>query len=291
MNDGVTVIIPTLGTRPEELEGAIDSVASQLGVDVMPMVVVNGRRYDADLVARLERTPGLRCHRIEHAGVSNARLEGRRLVETNHFAFLDDDDEFLTDALRLRLDTLQEHDVDVVVTNGYREASGERQLIFSKFDHYPDDPARALLEENWLASAGGLFRTDAVGEQILDGLPDFLEMTFVAFLLTKNHAVFRLNRPTFVIHAGAADQASESWDYLQAKPKVLQQMQSITTRKDLRSRLKRRRADALHQASEKALGYRNMLAAWKYHLHSLAIGDGLRYLPYTRHIVLGRYPP
>lgn len=291
MNDGVTVIIPTLGKRPEELERAIDSVTSQLDVEAIPMVVVNGRRFDADLVAQLERTPGLYCHRIESAGVSNARLEGRRLVETSHFAFLDDDDELLPDALCLRLDALQKTDADVVVTNGYREASGERQLIFSKFDRHPDDPARALLEENWLASAGGLFRTDAVGEEILDGLPNFLEMTFIAFLLTQRHVVFRLNRPTFIIHAGATDQASESWEYLQEMPKVLQRMQSVTKRKDLQSRLRRRRAAALHQASAKALRYRNLLAAWKYHLHSLAIGDGLRYLPYTRHIVLGRHPP
>ena len=291
MDDGVTVIIPTLGTRPRELERAIDSLTSQRNIKVIPSVIVNGCRYDPDLVARLERAPGLRCHRIESAGVSNARLEGRRLVETAHFAFLDDDDELLPDALRLRLDALQKTDADVVVTNGYREENGERQLIFSKFDRYPDDPARALLEENWLASAGGLFRTDAVSEQILDGLPDFLEMTFIAFLLTQQHVVVRLNRPTFVIHAGAAEQASESWAYLKEMPIVLQRMQSVTTRKDLLSRLKRRRAAALHQASTKALGHRNMLAAWKYHLHSLAVGDGLRYLPYTRHIVLGRHPP
>ncbi|MGI9489587.1 MAG: glycosyltransferase [Geminicoccaceae bacterium] len=291
MNDGVTVIIPTLGTRPQELERAIDSVTSQLGVKAIPLVIVNGCRYEADLVTRLERTPGLCCHRIERAGVSNARLEGRRLVETSHFAFLDDDDELLADALRLRLDTLQRTNADVVVTNGYREENGERRLIFSKFDRHPDDPARALLEENWLASAGGLFRTDIVGEQILDGLPDFLEMTFIAFLLTQRHVVFRLNRPTFIIHAGAAEQASESWAYLKEMPMVLQRMQSQTTRKDLQSRLKQRRAAALHQASTKALGHRNMLAAWKYHLHSLAVGDGLRYLPYTRHIVLGRHPP
>lgn len=291
MNDSVTVIIPTLGTRPQELDRAIASVASQRGVDVVPMVVVNGHRYDTDLIARLEKTPGLHCHQIETAGVSNARLEGRRRVATPYLAFLDDDDELLPDALRLRLDVIHKADADVVVTNGYRETNDERQLIFSKFDRHPDDPARALLDENWLASAGGLFRTNTVGEHLLDGLPDFLEMTFFAFLLTQQHVIYRLNRPTFIIHAGAASQASESWEYVREMPKVLQRMQSVTTRKDLRSRLKRRRAAALHQASTSALGNRNMLAAWRYHLQSLTIGDGLRYLPYTRHIVLGRHLP
>lgn len=285
MTVSITVIIPTLAQRPMELERAIASVTSQHGVEAIPMVVVNGDRYDQDLLARLRLMPSILCHQIDIAGVSNARFVGRQKVETPYFAFLDDDDELLPGSLESRLDALVRADADVVVTNGYREIDGNRRVIFSRFDDYANDPAVALLEENWLASAGGLFRTATVGEYLLDGLPDFLEMTLLAFLLAQNHTIIRLDRPTFIIHADAANQASQSFRYYAEVPRVLQQMASLTSRRDLRSRLRRRQAAAWHEASERALESGRTLAAWKYHLKSLATGDGLRYLLYTRHII------
>ncbi|MEM7045364.1 MAG: glycosyltransferase [Pseudomonadota bacterium] len=288
MGNDTTVIIPTLGARPRELERAIASVTSQAHARAIPLVVVNGQRYDVDLVAGLKRRKDLRCVQLEAAGVSNARLEGRRLVDTPYFAFLDDDDELLPDALEQRLAAFVETSSDVVVTNGYRESEHGRQIIFPRFDHHPDDPARALLEENWLASAGGFYRTDKIEPKLLQDLPDYLEMTYLAFLLAHRSQIVRLNQPTFVVHAGAAEQASESFAYLLSSPDVLQRMQSITSRKDLKSRLGCRRANALHQASETALRYRKLGSAWRLHLQSLIVGDGIKYLPYTRHIVLGR---
>ena len=288
MRKDITVIIPTLGARPRELERAIASVTSQPHSRAIPLVMLNGQRYDADFATELKRRKDLRCVQLEAAGVSNARLEGRRMVDTPFFAFLDDDDELLPDALQRRVAAFAETGADVVVTNGYLESEDGRQIIFPKFDHHPEDPARALLEENWLASAGGLYKTDKVAPDLLRELPDFLEMTYFAFVLAHCRRIARLNQPTFVVHAGAADQASKSWAYLLASPDILQRMQSVTSRKDLLSRLKCRRADALHEASETALRHRMRGSAWRLHLQSLTVGDGIKYLPYTRHIVLGR---
>lgn len=290
MTDHVTVIIPTLGRRAAELERAIDSVRGQIDVDALALVIVNGERYDPGLIAALQEQDGVRCHKIAAPGVSRARLEGRRLVDTPYFAFLDDDDELLENALRLRIDALEANGADVAVTNGYRDIEGLRQVIFEKFERHPDDPALALFEENWLASAGGLYRTESVEVAILDGLPNFLEMTVLALRLCERHRIVRLDEPTFVIHAGADGQASQSLAYWQALPDVLKSMQSITRRKDVLACLEQHRADALHQASVNALTHRNRLSAWRYHLNSLMTGKGLRYLPYTRHIVLGRHP-
>lgn len=281
----VTVIIPTLANRPEELERALQSIISQRDIDATPLVVVNGRRYDPDLVNRLRQRPGIRFHQIETASVSRARFEGRRQVETTYFAFLDDDDELLPEALSLRYNAFADHKSDVVVTNGYRQKGQKREVIFPKFGHDLNDPARGLLEENWLASAGGLFRTETVNDHHFEGLPDFLEMTFLAFKMAHHLTITRLDIPTFVIHAGAADQASASWRYYQEVPKILRQMQELTPRGDLRVRLRQKQAAALHEASVKALQNKDKLSAWKYHLRSLTTGNGLRYFPYTRHIV------
>lgn len=254
-------------------------------------MVVNGHRYDPNLVARLERTPGLCCHRIDSPGVSNARLEGRRLVETPYFAFLDDDDELLPDALRLRLAVFAETGADVVVTNGYKDAGGSRQYLFQMFDQYPDNPAQALLEENWLDGPGGLYRTDSVETELFKNLPNYLEWTLLGYLLCKHHRVSRINVPTFIRHIGASNQVSQSYEYYKRVPIVLQMMENMNIHPELHGRLRRKQAAALHEISVRALEQGDKAAAWKYHLHSLAIGDGLKYLPYTRHIVLGRHRP
>lgn len=281
----VTVVIPTLANRPKELERALRSITSQRDIDATPLVVVNGRRYDPDLVNGLRQRPDIRFHQIETANVSMARFEGRRQVETTYFAFLDDDDELLPEALSLRYNAFADHKGDVVVTNGYKQTGQNREIIFPRFGHDSNDPARALLEENWLASAGGLYRTDAVSEHHFEDLPDFLEMTFLAFKMAHDLAIIRLDIPTFVIHAGATDQASASWRYYQEVPKILRQMQDVTSRSDLWVRLRQKQAAALHDASVKALQNKDKLSAWKYHLRSLTIGNGFRYFPYTRHIV------
>ena len=59
----------------------------------------------------------------------------------------------------------------------------------------------------WLASAGGLFRTKTVTPDDLANLPDYLEMTKLAFRLALTHKVARLDIPTFVIHESDQERA------------------------------------------------------------------------------------
>ena len=288
MVDTITVIIPTLAARPKELERAILSVTSQIGIKTIPLVVLNGDRYDVDLVGSLRRRSDIRFLQIEVSSVSKARLAGRQKVDTRYFAFLDDDDELLPEAMTIRTAALARQGTDLVVTNGFRQIGNHRSIIFPRFDQEMTDHARALLDENWLASAGGLFRTDTVDESHFSNLPDFLEMTFLAFKMAHEFNIIRLNQPTFVIHSGAGDQASKSWRYYQEVPRVLGQMRRFTSRNDLLSQLRKKEVAALHEASTKALERNDRESAWKYHLRSLTMIHGLRYIPYTRHIVLAR---
>lgn len=108
----VTVIIPTMGVRPELLQRALDSVQAQLRQPRSILVVLDGDSADV---------PALRStfdDRVEVActgarsGVSAARNLGAHLARTTMLAFLDDDDAWKPSYLACAL----EHEADLVLT-------------------------------------------------------------------------------------------------------------------------------------------------------------------------------
>jgi glycosyltransferase involved in cell wall biosynthesis len=77
MNCKFTIIIPTLAVRQAELERAITSLLGQTGVELVPLVVVNGDKYDPDIIRQLRQRRDIRFHQITPPGVAGARFEGR----------------------------------------------------------------------------------------------------------------------------------------------------------------------------------------------------------------------
>lgn len=275
-----SVIIPTLADRPEALHRAIASVVDQRAHRAVPIVVVNGPRADPDLLDALRRRTDIRLTMSERLGVSAARLHGRRLVDTPYFALLDDDDEFLPHALETRRQGFHDGPVDVVVTNGYRQRPDPGNVIIEKLSEAAIDPSMSMLERNWLASAGALFATDTVGEDMLDGLPDYLELTVLGYRLALQRRLRFLDVPTFIIHEDAEVRATQGRRYGLEAPAALQLMESFTSRPDLRRRLRDKRCRALHRCAELHLEAGAIAAAWQSHLDSLKLG-GARYIPYT----------
>src|SRR4051794_10798550 len=101
----VSVIIPTTceAHRCSSLQRAIASVQSQQGVAVKVIVVVNGARVDPSCYQQLQRMPGLKVSYRSEGSAPLAQHAGRLLVDTEYFAFLDDDDEYLAGALEARV--------------------------------------------------------------------------------------------------------------------------------------------------------------------------------------------
>jgi glycosyltransferase involved in cell wall biosynthesis len=279
----VTVIIPTLGMRPRTLKRAMDSVFAQRGVTAVPFIVVNGTRFDESLMAELRANRNIRLLQIPEPSVSAARLIGRRSVATEFFAFLDDDDEFLPDGLQRSIAHLRANpQIDVVATNGYRQVSGIQTKYFRRVDHFPDDPARALLHGSWLTSAGGVFRTRTVGDELFADLPDHFEITLLALRLAMVCSIARIDEPTFVIHESENDRASQSLEHVLTEYRVICRMEEMARRPDLRRLLRKKRAAALHNCSDTFRKRGDLRQAWKYHCRSLVVGNGWRYLPYSR---------
>ncbi len=278
-----TVIIPTLAHRPRELLRAIGSVNAQHSPAVA-LVVLNGQRFNPDLVAALEVRRDIRLLRTPVGSVSKARRLGLDRVDTPAFAFLDDDDELLPEATEVRLPALLDDSADMVATNGYRLRSGERMPMFD-MARCTADAARDLLVANWMHSAGASYSTARVPAALFDDLGDLMEVTRFTLRISLGLRVLRLDVPSFVVHEDADQRASQSRKYVDAIPDVLRAMQEETPRPDLRRMLARLRGDALHACSNVALDAGELRRAWQLHAASLTAPGGLKYITYSRHIL------
>jgi glycosyltransferase involved in cell wall biosynthesis len=286
-----TVVIPTLAIRHKELERAVASVLGQNGGKTVPLVVVNGDRYDPDLVQHLRQRPDIRFHQIVAPGVAGARYEGRKQVDTQYYGFLDDDDEYLPDALAIRYRQFEiRPEVDVVVGNGWRVVAGEKHMYWQNTKAIAADPADALMNQNWLSSCGGLFKTETVGLEYFDFDFQYLEWTYLAIHLALTRKISFVPEPTFIIH-DTPGSASDSDAYIEAHSTVLNRMLNFEMPQSLRNKLHRKISAANHNLSEHYRRRGVMSAAWKYHLRSMAGIQGLlQYGVYTRKL-LSLLPP
>ena len=156
-----TVIIPTLalGERAEMLKRAIHSAREGNRTPISVIVVVNGQRFDAALVAWLMQADAVRVVHLETPGSPGAILAGRLAVDTESFSYLDDDDEYLPGAVDARLAPFAgSEDVDIVVSNGFRRQGAAQELALSNLANVSADPLAALFKENWLPSCAAAFR-------------------------------------------------------------------------------------------------------------------------------------
>ena len=83
----ISVIIATTceAKRRESLRRAIDSVFTQEGVDVELIIVVNGDRFDAQMLKELKSNPNLKVHYLPEANVSAARKFGKSVASKEFF--------------------------------------------------------------------------------------------------------------------------------------------------------------------------------------------------------------
>jgi glycosyltransferase involved in cell wall biosynthesis len=284
LENGISVIIPTLaeGKRTDSLLRAIDSVRSQEGVKAVPVIVVNGNRFDPSLVERLGHLKGITMHMEPLGGVINARVVGRRLVETPYYSFLDDDDELLPHALRSRLDSmLVDERIDVVVSNGYRFDGSARSISAHNIADAKKDPFLALLDNNWLTSCGGLYRTARIDAAFFADSTEYAEWTYLAFKLSLSHRITFLNKPGYVIN-DTAGSLSKSLNYSSALAHVFERVLDLPLPPSARSAVKRKYGSALHDLSNYCLDAKEPKKALQYHLKSLCQPGGMRFLLYSR---------
>ena len=76
------------------------------------------------------------------------------------------------------------------------------------------DPLRALLERNWLLPGSWLCRSALVGPSLFDGMPPYLECTFLAVRFSSASRMAWVDEPTVVYHVGAPLAVTSSREYV-----------------------------------------------------------------------------
>jgi len=283
----VSVIIPTSAGSPRValLWRALDSLLNNQNGLVLPIVVVNGSRYISEAVESLKRRRDIRYLYLDASGPTVARLAGRKTVDTEFFGMLDDDDEYLPAAVEIRLGPLlRDASIDVVVTNGYRQANGHEVIDFPEFSTIERDPQGRLMDFAWLRSCGGLYRTETVSAKYLD-VPGSMELTYMALHLTLSRQVLTCNVPTYRWYDDSPGSLSRTQHYMQGAPQAIRQMIALNPPGGIKRRLRQKYAASLHYLSELERASGNYRAAWHHHLKCLGSTYGITYLPYTRHLV------
>ncbi len=290
MSATVSIIIPTAcrTERASVLARAIDSVLLQEGVAVEAIVVVNGSRYDESVFSGLRQDPRLRIVLMKEGNVSLARYGGLRVVTSEFFGFLDDDDELLPGSIRTRVSLFREReDADVVATNGYRHADGkDAPLVFpGRRGEILADPGESLLRGNWFASPAPLFRARTVPADLFNFPYRYLEMTYLFFLLLSRGVRFHYDESfSYRVFEGSELSASRTLEYQGAHLGMLKRLLEMSLAPAIRRSIRHKYLTALNVASKSELDRGAIGKAWAYHFRCVASG-GWRYIPYTRHLL------
>jgi glycosyltransferase involved in cell wall biosynthesis len=284
----VETLIVTLcsGDRRESILRAIESAQSQPGAAVMPVIVINGQRYDPDFRAQLEARDDIRVHYLTEGNLFAARKFARESVTAAFFCWLDDDDIFLPGAIERRLKPLREDPrIDAVISNGFIREGSDQELLFDGAEVIERDPVAALFGKNWLAAAGGLFRTATISPDYFDASVRSLDMTYLALRLATEKEIRFLNEPTFRKNRSEGSLSTTDAWMLPARD-TLQSMFRFPLNMRSRRMLRKKIGAALHDLSDYYRRAGDETQAWHNHLSSLASPGGLwRYGVYTRRLL------
>jgi glycosyltransferase involved in cell wall biosynthesis len=286
----IEVIIPTLcdTKRGPLLLRAIDSVVSQDGVHGLPVVIVNGSRFDPVYLERLRQRSDIRLIQIPEPSLFLARRRGFESLRGEVFAILDDDDIFLPGALKRRLEVLQRDPTcDWVVTNGMFVAPDGEQPFIPDIEAARRDPFGMLLDHCWLCSAGNLFRRSAVTADIFDATRS-MDLTYIAFrLLAEGRKVEFVDDSTFR-YFYYPDSTSKQDAYNLPAAEAIQTMMALPLPGWVRRGLAGKYRRAMHDIASYHYCRGEMGSAWQAHLRSLGgVPEFFRYAAFTRKLLVG----
>lgn len=284
----VSTIIATMAApeRAELVRRAVLSVRRSSALPVAIIVVVNGNRADPELLAWLRAQHDVQLEILARPSLPNALLRGRELVRTPYFSTLDDDDEYLGNAIDLRLEAIRDSGADVVVTNGFRYCSGTMGRSYDTLEKVPANPLEELFRTTWLHNGNALYRSESVGAAFFANHHAYAEWTWLAFnLALRGKRIAVLETPTFIYY-DTPGSLSKSAAYRDAYMSLYRRMLDANPPPAVVRHIKRRIQAGWHDLSCHALDQGRRLEALRCHLYSLAAG-GLRYFSFGRRLLPG----
>ena len=290
MSKYVTVIIPTLAekTRESQLKRCIASIRKSSKSEILIITVVNGNRFDDDLCHWLQQQPDLVFDYQPTPSLPLAQLRGRQLVKTPFFSFIDDDDEYLPEAIDMRLEKLASNpNLDALVTNGFLYSGEKDEMLYSDMSDITLDPLAALFHHNWLHNCNHLFRSDSIPDSFFADIHPFAEWTWLAYkLILQGKSIAVIDKPTFRYY-DTPNSLSKSDAYTETFHGLYQKMLALSPPANIADLIRKRISADWHNRSDHALQKGDLIKAFKCHWHSLFELGGMQYLSYSRHLVLG----
>ena len=286
MPPAITVLIPTRAAlqRRSLLHRAVDSVLSQRDVAARVLLIVNGASgppLESSLLADQRVSVIARAD----ADLPAAYREGVGAIDTPFFATLDDDDELMPGALKVRHAALERQPERLVaVTNGIRRNAGVDTLHTRDARQIEADPLRALLRRNWLLPGSWLCRTTPDTRTLFDQMPRFLECTYLGVRFSLLGMIW-IDEPTVIYHVGTPLSESHSLAYVEGQAQALRTILDLDLPPHAKRALRPRIAAAHHRAANLALHTGAVGDAWRWHLATLRERSGWRYLPFMRHLI------
>lgn len=283
----ITVIIPTTceKQRKKEIKRAIKSIIEQKDVLAKPVIIVNGDKYDKKLLNNLISNPNTNVYYLKEGNLPKARIYGRRKVQTEYFCFLDDDDEYLPGALKIRYDKISSNSqYDVVVTNGYKNSEYIDRPIIKDMEFTRENPMMALTQYNWLASCSALFRSKRVQIELFYELPKYFEWTILALRLAMNYKIVFIDEITYRINS-TLKSLSKSEEYILNEMEIINTIINMPIPIKYRKIFKKKLTKAAHNISEYYRERKDYRNAIKYYLFTIKNSDGYQYWASGRHII------
>ena len=162
MAEAVSVVIPTR----DRSRVVLDTVRSTLGqrdVELEVIVVDDGSRDGtAEALAALDDPRVTVLRNASSRGVAGARNRGIEQAAFPWIAFLDDDDRWSPDKLRVQLERAEAEAADFVYTAGLAIAVGDGRVLWSSPAFTPEQLRREIRSRNvvFAGSSNVLARTD-----------------------------------------------------------------------------------------------------------------------------------
>lgn len=231
----VSVVIPTYNRAAQTVE-ALKSVLSQTCPPVEVIIVDDGSTDATEEAVHPYLTPAVRYHRIAHRGRSAARNTGIQLSTGEWIAFLDSDDVWLPDKLKIQMDGMEHAPTDVALLYGdcrmtdaslrpvaVSQPAGWRPGLRDSYENYLKGSniftSSVAIRRSALEEAGGYWES-------LHGLEDH---ELYLRLLLRGCSFLKLSGPPQVLyrkHAGNTDARTADHGYLKLYERHLGLLQS-----------------------------------------------------------------